>query len=68
MNCSGRNLAIWGDEGAGRSLLIPDPDSGEQDCVLKADGQCPAGCCECVTFRLEMENFSRVRELEESSL
>jgi hypothetical protein len=57
---------IMGDGLIYPKLVLPDPDSGRKDCVLKAaDGSCPSGCCECATFQLGMENWLRTRRMDE---
>lgn len=62
---SGVDMDVLGDGNAVRGCLMPDPDSGVKDCVLKGDdGTCPAGCASCAQFRLEMSNWLRERQIE----
>lgn len=65
---SGGDIDLMGDGLIYPKLVLPDPDSGQKDCVIKeADGTCPAGCCECATFRLGLENWLRTRRMEEEA-
>jgi hypothetical protein len=50
---NGEDLDIWGGMSS-VPLLIPDPHSGQVDCLLKDDqGRCPPACQECERFREE---------------
>jgi hypothetical protein len=44
---SGHDLDAWRTDEALPMVVIPTP---ETPCVLKVDGECPAGCDACVAF------------------